>query len=131
MLTLGVSHIVAVLVYLDIAPYPATLLHDGRRHDVDMGVRFRLVEVDFKADDVLLSIFFAHEIITVNRPLLDVLCSCHTPVMPPLRIPFVVHLLVTESQLLHLLRAARKNQLDVCKLLIRGTRLVLLETYIM
>ena len=127
MLTFLICHRVAFGIHLDISADIATLLFDGSRHYVGMNVRLCLVEVNLKADDILLAVHSAHELVAVQRPFLYGWQSLHVPVVPGLRITGVVHFLVTERQFLHPFRAARQDDLNVCVLLVGRSSLVLSE----
>ena len=130
MLSFCVSYVVAVSINLDIAANVATLLHHGNGYNVNVRMRFGFVEMNLKADDILLAIHLAREVITVNSPLLNGLLPSDTPVMPGRWVALVINLLTTESQLLHQFSTARQDKLDVCILLIRRSSLVLLEVNI-
>ena len=126
-----VSQHVTLSIHFDIAADVAALLLGGRWYDVGVNVWFSLIEVNFKTYDVFLAIHAAHELIAILCPLFNFWHPFNVPVMPMLRIAFIIHLLITECQLLHSIRTTRQDDFNVSMLLIGGTIFVLFEIQIL
>ena len=111
-------HIVSVFVYFYISSNLSALLLPCSRYQVHMNVWLSLIEVGFKAYDIFLAELLTGELVALKSELFNLLTSGDLPVMPFLRVSFIVNLLRTECKFLHGFCASRQDKLNVCVLLV-------------